>query len=134
MQVSYQSQSNMVDSTSQSETTGALAEANRNCTVHERPKILPTSQAPTHALENAQRQCDLGHHQHYDRPDSWHGRKGEKEQRGDFSSLDELSGKGSFNAGWDFAQPELRSEDHTSELQSQSEISNAVFCSKQKRN
>ncbi|KAL7875310.1 hypothetical protein SRHO_G00062800 [Serrasalmus rhombeus] len=103
-QVIYQSQSNMVDSTSQSETTGALAEANRNCAVHERPKILPTSQAPIHAPENAQRQCDLG--RHYDRPDSWHGRKGEKEQHGDFSSSDDLIGKGSFNSAWDFVQPE----------------------------
>src|SRR3546814_6241266 len=38
-----------------------------------------------------------------------------------------------FPRGVDFAQPEIRSEEHTSELQSLMRISYAVFCLKKKK-
>uniref|UniRef100_A0A4W4FU99 [histone H3]-lysine(36) N-trimethyltransferase n=1 Tax=Electrophorus electricus TaxID=8005 RepID=A0A4W4FU99_ELEEL len=105
--VAYQSQSNMVDSTSHSEATAALAPTDINCTIHERPKMcVPTGQTPTYYLENVQKQADFGPYQNYDTPDSWHGKKGGREQYVEFRCPDDFRGQGSFNVGWDFTQPE----------------------------
>lgn len=103
VQMPYQSQSDLVDSTSQSEATTTLAHTDRNCTVKERPKTcVPTDQVPTYALREAQSGC----HQYHDNPDSWHGRQAGREQFGDFSCTDHLRPQNGLNLTFDFIQTE----------------------------
>lgn len=103
VQMPYQSQSNMVDSTSQSEATTTVAHTDRNCTVKERPKTcVPTDQVPTYT----QREFESGCHQYHDNPDSWHGRKGGREQFVDFSCTDNLGPQNGLNVACDFTQTE----------------------------
>lgn len=103
VQMSYQSQSDLVDSTSQSEATTTLAHTNRNCTVKERPKTcVSTDQVPTCTRRAAESGC----HQYHDNPDSWHDRKGGREQFGDFSCTDNLRPQNGLNLSCDFIQTE----------------------------
>lgn len=103
VQMPYQSQSNMVDSTSQSEATTTVAHTDRNCTVKERPKTcVPTDQVPTYT----QREVESGCQQYHDNPDSWHGRKGGREQFEDFSCIDNLRPQNGLNMACDFTQTE----------------------------
>lgn len=103
VQTPYQSQSNLVDSTSQSEATTTLAHIDRTCTVKERPKTcVPTDQVPTYTPREAESGC----HQCLDNPDSWHCRKGEREQFGDFSCTDSLRPQNGLNLDCDINQTE----------------------------
>lgn len=103
VQMPYQSQSNLVDSTSQSEATTTLAYTDQNCTVQERPNTcVPTDQVPTYA----QREAESGCHQYHDNPDSWHGRKGGREQFGGLSCTDNLRPQNGLNLACDFIQTE----------------------------
>lgn len=103
VQMPYQSQSDLVDSTSQSEATTTLALTDRNCTVKERPKTcVLTDQVPT----DARREAESGCHQYHDHPDSWHGRKGGREQFGDFSCTGNLRPQNGLNLACDFIQTE----------------------------
>uniref|UniRef100_A0A671MB98 [histone H3]-lysine(36) N-trimethyltransferase n=1 Tax=Sinocyclocheilus anshuiensis TaxID=1608454 RepID=A0A671MB98_9TELE len=98
--VSYQSQSNMVDSTSHSEAT--IAHVYKNWSAQERPNSVQINQASLQSFEKTSRpQSD--HHQNHDRPDSWNGRKGGKQHYGE--STDFNSGKG-YGLAWDFNQSE----------------------------
>ncbi|KAK3551278.1 hypothetical protein QTP70_013951, partial [Hemibagrus guttatus] len=103
VQTPYQSQSNLVDSTSQSEATTTLAHTDQTCTVKERLKIcVPTDQVPTYT----QRVAESGCHQSLDNPDSWHGIKGGREQFGDFSCTDNLRPQNGLNLACDINQTE----------------------------
>lgn len=123
VQIPYQSQSDLVDSTSQSEAIPTLAHTDRNCTVQERPKTcVPTDQVPTYAHREAESGCHLYHNN----PDSWHGREGGREQFGDFSCTDNLRPQNSLNQACDFMQTEQPSStfqqpdsSHSTQLPSQ---------------
>ncbi|XP_051575707.1 histone-lysine N-methyltransferase SETD2-like isoform X2 [Myxocyprinus asiaticus] len=100
--VSYQSQSNMVDSTSHSEAT--YPHVGKNWSAQERPNVCAQlSQASVQNLEKPCRKPELAHHQYLDGIDSWNRRKGGKQLYGD--SDDFNVGKG-FNLVWDFNQSE----------------------------
>lgn len=100
--VSYQSQSNMIDSTSHSEATSAHVD--KNWGAQERPNICAqVNQASIQSFEKNCRRPESDHHQYHDRPDSWNGRKGGKQQYGD--SNDFSGGKG-YCLAWDFNQSE----------------------------
>uniref|UniRef100_A0A672KEE8 [histone H3]-lysine(36) N-trimethyltransferase n=1 Tax=Sinocyclocheilus grahami TaxID=75366 RepID=A0A672KEE8_SINGR len=99
--VSYQSQSNMVDSTSHSEATSALVDKNRGA--QESPNSVQINQASLLSFEKTCMRPESDHHQYHDRPDSWNGRKGGKQHYGD--STDFNSGKG-YGLAWDFIQSE----------------------------
>uniref|UniRef100_A0A671PM52 [histone H3]-lysine(36) N-trimethyltransferase n=1 Tax=Sinocyclocheilus anshuiensis TaxID=1608454 RepID=A0A671PM52_9TELE len=99
--VSYQSQSNMVDSTSHSEATSALVDKNRGA--QESPNSVQINQASLLSFEKTCMRPESDHHQYHDRPDSWNGRKGGKQHYGD--STDFNSGKG-YGLAWDFNQSE----------------------------
>lgn len=100
--VSYQSQSNMVDSTSHSEATSAHVD--KNWSAQERPNVCAQiNQASIQSSEKTCRRPESDHHQYHDRPDSWNGRKGGKQQYGD--SNDFSGGKG-YCLAWDFNQSE----------------------------
>lgn len=98
--VFYQSQSNMVDSTSHSEATSAHVDKNWNA--QERPNSVQ-NQASLQSFEKTCTQPESDRHQYHDRPDSWNGRKGGKQHYGD--SNDFNSGK-SYGLAWDFNQSE----------------------------
>ncbi|KAF7708447.1 hypothetical protein HF521_017504 [Silurus meridionalis] len=99
----YQSQSDLVDSTSQSEATTTLGHAERNCTVKERPKTcVRTDQVPSYI----QREAESGCPQYQDNPDSWHGRKGGQEQFVKFICTDNLRPQNGLNLICDFTQTE----------------------------
>ncbi|XP_076826896.1 histone-lysine N-methyltransferase SETD2 [Brachyhypopomus gauderio] len=107
VRVAYQSQSNMVDSTSHSEATTILPATDRNCIIYERPKMsVPTGQMPTYCLENVQKEAGLGAHQNYDTPDSWHGRRRGRDQYVEFRCSEDYRGQDTSNMGWDFNQTE----------------------------
>ncbi|XP_071251295.1 histone-lysine N-methyltransferase SETD2-like [Salvelinus alpinus] len=101
----YQSQSNMVDSTSQlegSNATDAQPSKDPYSSARERPKIgdATVSQIAAHSLENSFRQSDTGHPQH-----NGSGRGGgmlSRYQHGDFASSDDFNS----SLGWDFTQSE----------------------------
>lgn len=98
-QMSYQSQSDLVDSTSQSEAITTLALTDRNCTVKVRPKTcVLIDQVPTYA----QRKAESGCHRYHNNTDSWHGIKGGTEQFGDFHLLPQNG----LNLACDFPQTE----------------------------
>lgn len=98
--VSYQSQSNMVDSTSHSEATSAHVD--KNWSAQERPNSVQINQASLQSFEKTLRP-ESDHHQNHDRPDSWNGRKGGKQHYGE--STDLSGGKG-YGLSWDFNQSE----------------------------
>lgn len=103
VQMPYQSQSDLVDSTSQSEATPTLAHTDQNCTVQERPKTsVPTDQVPVYA----QREAESGCHQYPDNPDSWHGRKGGVQQFEDFGCTDNLRPQNGMKQEVGFIQTE----------------------------
>uniref|UniRef100_A0A672LS57 [histone H3]-lysine(36) N-trimethyltransferase n=1 Tax=Sinocyclocheilus grahami TaxID=75366 RepID=A0A672LS57_SINGR len=98
--VSYQSQSNMVDSTSHSEAT--IAHVYKNWSAQVRPNSVQINQASLQSFEKTLRP-ESDHHQNHDRPDSWNGRKGGKQHYGE--STDFHTGKG-YGLAWDFNQSE----------------------------
>uniref|UniRef100_W5LWU8 Histone-lysine N-methyltransferase SETD2-like n=1 Tax=Lepisosteus oculatus TaxID=7918 RepID=W5LWU8_LEPOC len=109
----YPSQSNMVDSTSQSEASRA------HCSQHhtkptqthgqDKPKTL-TTLGSVHDPQNSWGELDLGDSRHYERPDSWQGRKWGRRlpryQPGDFTRADGFCNKDDYNLGWDYTQAE----------------------------
>uniref|UniRef100_A0A8C2HJG7 [histone H3]-lysine(36) N-trimethyltransferase n=1 Tax=Cyprinus carpio TaxID=7962 RepID=A0A8C2HJG7_CYPCA len=98
---SYQSQSNMVDSTSHSEATSARVDKNRSA--QERLNNIQINQASLQSFEKTCMRPESDHHQYHDRPDSWNGRKGGKQHYE--NSTDFNSGKG-YGLAWDFNQSE----------------------------
>ncbi|KTF75336.1 hypothetical protein cypCar_00033330 [Cyprinus carpio] len=99
--VSYQSQSNMVDSTSHSDSTSARVDKNRSA--QERLNNIQINQASLQSFEKTCMRPESDHHQYHDRPDSWNGRKGGKQHYE--NSTDFNSGKG-YGLAWDFNQSE----------------------------
>ncbi|XP_030639125.1 histone-lysine N-methyltransferase SETD2 [Chanos chanos] len=100
--MTYQSQSNMVDSTSHSEATNALPHhTDRKNSAHERPKMCgPVNQEQAPRLN----ETDMG--RRYDKPDSWHSRKDGWKPYGNFSILEHFNSQDAFSQGVDFNQPE----------------------------
>ncbi|XP_052427733.1 histone-lysine N-methyltransferase SETD2-like [Carassius gibelio] len=99
--VSYQSQSNMVDSTSHSEATSARVD--KNWSAQERPNSVQINQASLQSFEKTCMRPESDHHQYHDRPDSWNGRKGGKQHYGNSNDLN--NGK-NYGLAWDFNQSE----------------------------
>ncbi|XP_052002922.1 histone-lysine N-methyltransferase SETD2-like [Xyrauchen texanus] len=92
--VSYQSQSNMIDSTSHSEAT-YYPHVGNYWSAQERPNVCAQlNQASVQNLEKPCRKSESAHHQYLDGIDSWNRRKGRKQLYGDF---DEFSGGKGFN-------------------------------------
>lgn len=103
LKMPYQSQSDLVDSTSQSEAAPTLAHTDQNCIVQERPN---TSVTTDQVAADAQREAESGCHRYPDNPDSWHERKGEREQFGVFGCTDNLRPQNGLNQVCDFLQTE----------------------------
>ncbi len=93
--VSYQSQSDTVDSTSHSDTTSAHVD--KNWSAQERPNSVQINQALLPSMEKTLRP-ESYHHQYHDRPDSWNGRKGGKQHYGESTNFSGGKGYGLF---WD---------------------------------
>uniref|UniRef100_A0A671WNC4 [histone H3]-lysine(36) N-trimethyltransferase n=1 Tax=Sparus aurata TaxID=8175 RepID=A0A671WNC4_SPAAU len=98
-----QSQSNMIDSTSHSESSSSIS-VQPYMAGHISAHGSATD--PAHSLDNS-RQCETGQKQHI--VNSRGERIFSHYQQGDFSSADNINDKNGFNLGWDFSQMELPS-------------------------
>ncbi|MBN3300812.1 SETD2 methyltransferase, partial [Amia calva] len=112
------SQSNTVDSTSQLEAVRTRGTQHSMELTHPHPHGLDKPKnpgtlepaVPTFLPQNSWGEPDPVDQRHYERPDSWQGRKWGKRlsqyHRGDFSDMDGFGSRDSYSLAWDYTQSE----------------------------